>query len=119
MKDVLKIILMEIPFIIDLIGMMILILGCTRFLGSFIHWETSQSALKSKKEGLNNIRNNLGTYLLIGLEFMIASDIINTILDPSREELIELGVIVLIRTMISYFLNREISENEASKVLTE
>ena len=49
-----------------------------------------------------------GSYLLLGLEFMIAADIIYTIAKPNTEGLITLGSIVAIRTVISYFLNKEI-----------
>lgn len=54
------------------------------------------------------LRQELGSYILLGLEFMIAGDIIHTIIKPDKNALIVLGSIVAIRTVISYFLNREI-----------
>lgn len=38
------------------------------------------------------------------------ADIIETIINPTFQDIIKLGLIVVIRTMISYFLNKEISE---------
>ena len=45
----------------------------------------------------------MGTYILIGLEFMIVSDIIHTFVTRTTEDLIFLGAIVIIRTAISFF----------------
>ena len=56
------------------------------------------------------LRIKLGQYLLLGLEMLIASDIIQTIIDPSMEELAIVGSVVVIRTVLSFFLNREIKE---------
>lgn len=52
------------------------------------------------------------TYLLLGLEFLIASDILKTVLEPTMNELIILGGIVVVRTILSVFLNKEIKELE-------
>lgn len=54
------------------------------------------------------MRWDLGFHLLLGLEFLIAADIIRTIVHPSLQELAILGSLVAIRTVISYFLNKEI-----------
>lgn len=58
-------------------------------------------------EKLDHIRHHLGFYLLMGLEFMIGGDIIRTVIRPTLQELAVLGSLVAIRTVISYFLNRE------------
>jgi uncharacterized membrane protein len=54
------------------------------------------------------IKLEFGYYLLLGLEFLIASDIIDTILNPSFEDLGILAGTVIIRTGLSFFLNKEI-----------
>jgi uncharacterized membrane protein len=54
------------------------------------------------------VRHHLGQYLLLGLEFLIAADIIHTVFKPNIQSLIILGAIVVIRTLISYFLNKEL-----------
>ncbi len=74
--------------------------------------------LKIKNKSVSNtdirsIRCYLGTYLLLGLEIMIVADIIKTVLNQTREELIFLGGIVVIRTILSYFLNKEIEQIES------
>lgn len=56
-----------------------------------------------------SIRHDIGFHLILGLEFLIAADIIRTIVRPTLEELAVLGGIVAIRTLLSYFLGREIN----------
>jgi len=58
------------------------------------------------------IRHHLGFYLLMGLEFMIGADIVRTLIRPSLQELAILGSLVAIRTVISFFLNREMSRGK-------
>jgi uncharacterized membrane protein len=41
---------------------------------------------------------------------MIAGDIIGTIIRPTLQEMAVLGSIVAVRTVISFFLNREIGK---------
>ncbi len=58
--------------------------------------------------GMRSTRMVLGNYILLGLEFMIVSDIIHSFLQPDLLSLSTLGVLVLIRTMISFFLGKEL-----------
>lgn len=67
---------------------------------------------KNKYGNIRKIRAEFGSYLLLGLEVLIGADIIKTIVEPSYEELIILAGIVIVRTVMSVFLNREIKELE-------
>lgn len=49
-------------------------------------------------------RLRLGHALSLALELLIAADVLKTVLDPSWTELGQLGAIVLIRTVLNYFL---------------
>jgi uncharacterized membrane protein len=54
-------------------------------------------------------RADVGRSILLGLEFLVAADIINTVaIDPSLESLAVLAGIVLIRTFLSFALEVEI-----------
>jgi uncharacterized membrane protein len=55
------------------------------------------------------LRRRLARSILLGLEFLIAADIIRTVaVQPSIENLTILGIIVLIRTFLSFSLAVEI-----------
>ena len=55
-------------------------------------------------------RANLGKGILLGLEFLVAADIVETVaVDPSWENVGTLAVIVTIRTFLSFTLEMEIT----------
>ena len=55
------------------------------------------------------LRNTLGAAILLGLEVLVAADLIRTITSkPSLEDAVILGVIVLIRTVLSMSIQIEI-----------
>ena len=59
---------------------------------------------------ISRIRLAIGEKIALGLDFFLAGDIIQTIIIPSWESLAILGGIVIIRTIIAFFLNRDIKE---------
>ena len=61
------------------------------------------------------VRLRLGRYLALGLEFQLASDILSTAVAPTFEEIGKLAAIAAIRTLLNYFLSKEI-EQERSEI---
>jgi len=57
------------------------------------------------------VRQDLGYYILLGLEFLIAADIMHTVRHPTLDQLAVLAAIVAIRTVISHFLTAEMRES--------
>ncbi len=70
--------------------------------------------LKNSKK-MNAVRNNLGTVILLSLEILIIADIIETIINPTFQDVGLLAAIVAIRTAISFFLNKEMEKAAALK----
>ena len=62
------------------------------------------------------IRLQLGRVLALGLELTVASDILRTAVAPTRQDILNLGAIVLLRTRLNYFLEREIGQVEQSRL---
>ncbi len=54
------------------------------------------------------VRLKLGRYLALGLEFQLASDVLSTAVAPTFEEIGKLAAIAAIRTLLNYFLGKEI-----------
>ena len=51
----------------------------------------------------------IGRGLQLGLEFLVAADIISTItVEPTREQIISLGLLIVIRTFLSWSITVEI-----------
>jgi uncharacterized membrane protein len=54
------------------------------------------------------IWRRFGTWLLLGLEFELAADIIGSVVSPSWMDIGELAAIAVIRTFLNFFLERDI-----------
>ena len=60
-------------------------------------------------QGYRIVRTVFGRSILLGLEFLVAADIIRTVaVQPSLQNVAVLGLIVLIRTFLSFSLEVEI-----------
>jgi uncharacterized membrane protein len=97
----------SISWSIGIIGIAVIVWGVIRTLVRAVVMELTRCRFKHtccEREGL---RREFGSYLLLALEFLIAADIVGTISHPTLEEVAVLASIVAIRTVISFFLNRE------------
>jgi uncharacterized membrane protein len=59
------------------------------------------------------IWRRFGTWLLLGLEFALAADIIGSVLSPTWQDIGQLGAIAVIRTFLNYFLERDLESADA------
>ena len=89
--------------------MFIILIGLVKALWGVAKNEFGSSQDLQFWKQLQRIRHGLGTYLLLGLEFMIASDILHSVIAPQLESVLELGALVLVRTLIAYFLGKELA----------
>ena len=108
-------ILSSVSFSISVLGIIVITWGVLLVIYNVLRYEVFR-LLKIHREKLEKtvdthyLRQELGAYILLGLEFMIAGDIIHTVVRPNKESLILLGSIVAIRTVISFFLNKELAD---------
>ena len=100
----------SIALVIDFVGIGIILWGFSLSFKNFVVSEISGVRNVVALRNIQIVRCQLGTYLLVGLEFMIASDIIHTFISRSQDDLIFLGMIIVIRTVIGYFLGKELQE---------
>lgn len=63
----------------------------------------------------HDIRRDFTHKIVFGLDFLIAGDILKTIIAPTQEDIIFLGAIVGIRTVLGYFLSKEVSEFDSER----
>lgn len=95
---------------ISIISLFIVVYGALIAAIGFLRNEVNRFTGNYSSTAIQRIRAGFGTYMLLGLEFLIASDILKTVLEPGWNELLILGGIVVLRTVLSFFLNREIKE---------
>jgi len=93
--------------IVEIVGTSIIVIGSFGALGLFLVRMLKTTG--SRESMVADFRSNLGRSILLGLEFLVAADIINTVaIEPTVQSLIVLAGIVLIRTFLSFSLEVEI-----------
>lgn len=93
--------------IVELVGIAIIVAGSFVALGTFLVrlWID----IGQLTPLVSAFRSNLGRSILLGLEFLVAGDIINTVaIEPTVRSVVVLAGIVLIRTFLSFSLEVEI-----------
>lgn len=98
--------------LIAMAALAVLVWGVGVSLVKWIRGELGKGKEREVFQRRESIRRLLGSYILLGLEILIVADIIETVIHPSLEEIAILGSIVLIRTVISVFLDREVRLGE-------
>lgn len=86
-------------------GMLIIVWGIILVLKDFLLDLFSDDPLPKRQ-----MRQKLGSYLILGLEFFIAADIIRTITRPDWNDIGMLAAIIGLRTVLSYFLGLELRD---------
>ncbi|HEX5084941.1 MAG TPA: DUF1622 domain-containing protein [Blastocatellia bacterium] len=54
--------------------------------------------------------HRFGMWLILGLEFMLAADIVRTAISPAWEQIGRLAAIAIIRTFLNHFLEKDIEK---------
>ncbi|MFO7592334.1 MAG: DUF1622 domain-containing protein [Acidimicrobiia bacterium] len=90
--------------VVEAIGALIMILG-----GLYAGVLYTRHCIRSNTDGFMELRRNLGRAILLGLEVLIIADIIRTIVvEPTLESVGVLGIIVIIRILLSFSLEVEV-----------
>ena len=89
--------------VVDGLGVLAIVLGLLLAALRFV------ATRRQEADGYRRFRQDLGRGILLGLEFLVAADIIRTVaVAPTIEGVLILGLIVLIRTFLSIGLQVEI-----------
>jgi uncharacterized membrane protein len=90
----------------EIIGTSVLIVGLAWSVAAAVRtWRTAGG-----RRGYQALRETFGGVLLLGLEVLVAADLIRTVaVTPTLQSVAVLGLIVLIRTFLSFSLQIEIN----------
>jgi len=89
----------------ELAGIAVIVIGSLLAVGQL----ALGAARGSREELVPAFRRTLGRSILTGLELLVAADIIRTVaIEPTLQSVLVLGLIVLIRTFLSFSLEVEI-----------
>ena len=90
----------------EAVGALVLVAGLVwSLMYSAIVWRRTASGRK----GYSTLRESFGGVLLLGLEILVAADLVQTVaVEPTLENVTVLGLVVVIRTVLSFSLEIEI-----------
>jgi uncharacterized membrane protein len=89
--------------IIEVLGILVIGVGIVL---SFFRFVLNKENYSQKYEVL---RKELGKTILLGLEVLVAADIISTVVAETKiEQMVSLAIVVLIRTFLSFSIETEI-----------
>ena len=92
--------------VVEAVGAGIMVLGG---LGAFLVFASQVLHAETAPGSYDALRRNLGRCILLGLEVLIVADIVRTIIvDPTIASVTVLGIIVVIRILLSFSLEVEI-----------
>lgn len=94
----------SIAVIIEAVGVLTIVVGVAI---AFIKYLLPREGVKPRS--YIRLRQDLGKGILLGLEILVAADIISTVVtEPTMDKVLTLAVIVLIRTFLSLSLEVEL-----------
>jgi uncharacterized membrane protein len=93
--------------VVEGVGIAVIVIGSFWALAAFLVRLLRREA--GTEARFSQVRSDLGRSILLGLEFLVAADIVNTVaIEPTLDSLAVLAGIVLIRTFLSFSLEVEI-----------
>ncbi len=95
---------------LESVGVAVTVWGCIQGLGGLLKRGYLVLGQHAPEPSLAEVRAVIGEKMALGLDFFLAGDIIQTIVVPTWESLGILGGIVVIRTLLAYFLHRDLKE---------
>lgn len=100
-------ILSFISLVMSCIGVGVIVLGAFAAVVGFLFGIFRRSIISSDQK-VNLMRMSLGRSIVLGLEFIVAADVVKTVITPDYYALGILASLTVIRTILSYFINQEI-----------
>lgn len=109
MEELFKLTASRIALAVELVSALIIAFGAIEAIVSLLI-----PRRRFEKEGFFHKRRKIflrfGMWLILGLEFELAADIVRSAISPTWSEIGQLGAIAAIRTFLNYFLERDIRE---------
>lgn len=109
MEELFKVIAARIALAVELVSALLIAYGAVEALVSLLiprrRFENEKLFHKRRQIFLR-----FGMWLILGLEFELAADIVRSAISPNWSDIGQLGAIAAIRTFLNFFLERDIKE---------
>ena len=92
--------------VVEAVGVVVMVVGGAVALGAAV---PAVIGAGTRTDAYQQLRRNLGRVILLGLEILIIGDIVRTVVvEPTFDGVLVLGIIVVIRIVLSFALEVEI-----------
>ena len=98
--------------LIEFVGVMVVFYGALEAFIKLLWIIVTPSTTHGERKAL---WRRLGMWLLLGLEFQLAADIIGSAISPTWQEITQLGAIAVIRTFLNFFLEKDLDQARAEE----
>jgi uncharacterized membrane protein len=107
MEEWLRLVTKDTVVVIDAMALIIIAIGTAEafFAGLWVAFPAPTAHRRFRE-----VLVRYGRWLVAGLTFQLAADIIGTSIAPSWQEVGQLGAIAVIRTFLNFFLERDLAE---------
>ena len=100
--------------VIEAFGALVVVVGSTRTVVQYL-----RSCMGPGPDRMASLRIQLGQSMVMGLEFLVAADILRTALTPTWNEMLLLAALIGLRTVLNYFVELELRTLNRSTTSTE
>jgi uncharacterized membrane protein len=107
MEEWLHLVTKDVVVVIDGMALIIIVIGTVE--AFFAGLRVAFPARRANR-GFRAVLLRYGRWLVAGLTFQLAADIIETSIAPTWQDVGQLGAIAVIRTFLNYFLERDLAE---------
>jgi uncharacterized membrane protein len=97
---------------VEAIMLLVLIIGTAKAVFAIVREITVREGFRA---AVRDIWLRYATWIVLALEFALASDLIRTAISPTWDEIGQLAAVAVIRTGLSWFLSRDIEETREMK----
>lgn len=108
LDDGIRAILSYLVPLVESFGVLVIMMGALRTITRYL-----RSSLGRTTHRITSLRNQLGQSMVMGLEFLVAADILRTALAPTWNDMLLLASLVGLRTILNYFMERELKALDA------
>jgi uncharacterized membrane protein len=107
LEELVKVVTLSLGSVVEGVAAVVIAVAVLRALFFYTRNSFSHKAVDKLE-----IRLSLGKSLALALEFLLAADILRTAVAPNWDDIGKLAAIAALRTLLNYFLERELKHSE-------
>ena len=105
-----------VTYISQILAIIVIVIGIFKALWTFlVHSLFKRNTKAQLREGITESRMELGHSFSLGLGFLIGASILKSVIAPTWDDIGKLSSIITIRTVLNYFLTKEIASFQSGK----